>query len=94
MEIYIDDDYLTEQDYKVAQANGISPRNAYQRVHYYQWDTQRAITEPLREYIGTWQEWKETCAKNGISNPCFNARLKKGMLPEEAATLPVGKRGR
>jgi hypothetical protein len=80
--------FLTDEHYLIAEQNGISKRNVYQRWYYYGYDIQRAITEPLKTCSNVWSEWKEVCKSNGISNDCFNMRIKKGMPPEEAATMP------
>lgn len=86
---------LTERAYEIANQNDIPRDIAYQRFHVNGWTAEDAITIPVKRWDGSpWPAWKETCKKNGVSNPLFNARIKKqGMTPEEAATTPVGKLG-
>lgn len=83
---------LTDEHYRIAEQNGISKRNAYQRWYYYSYDINRAITEPIKKYSLVWPEWKEECKRNGISNELFNIRLRNGLSPELAATKPVARR--
>lgn len=83
-------DELTEEHFKIAESNGISRKNVSQRYWDYGWDIEKAITKPIEEKESDWLTWKETAIKNGISNPLYNARLKKGMTPEKAATTPIG----
>jgi hypothetical protein len=84
---------IAEKYYIIAEANGISRANVQSRFWNYGWDMERVITEPLRKSDSVWLQWKETSLKNGISNECYCARVRKGMTPEEAATTPVQKRG-
>lgn len=92
--------YLTEEDYAVAKSNGISRKYAYKRYYEYNYDRERAITEP----VGTskrvtpnmllWEEWKDVAEANGITKHNFYNRLntqsKKKWTPEAAATIPIG----
>lgn len=81
---------ITEEAYRIGKKNGISRQMVHQRWYQYEWAIERAITEPLKKTDSSvWDEWKETCKANGVSNECFNRRVKiQGMTPEEAATMP------
>jgi hypothetical protein len=84
---------ILESHYKIAEDNGISRKNVRQRYYDYLWSIERAITEPIKQVKqSTWSEWKDIALKNGIYNELFHVRLKKGWLPEKAATEPITKR--
>ena len=88
-------EYLTEEDLKIAESNGISRKNALQRVYLYGYSIEDAITKPLRNKGGTgeWMKWKETALAHGIDCAAFYNRVKHyGYTPEEAATNPPQKR--
>jgi hypothetical protein len=84
--------YVTDEQYEIAARNGISKHNVNQRVYNYDYDVERAITEPLRKPSTRWQQWKEIALAHGISNEAFNSRIARGMPEEEAATRPIGTR--
>lgn len=85
--------YLTEDDYIIAAANGISQKRAYQRFYQYGWDRERTITQPI-DKISRWDRYKSICKENGISQAMFNARILLGKSPYEAATTKRSSRGR
>lgn len=81
--------YFTEEDYEVAAANGISREQAYNR-RYLGWSKQDAITKPLvPKRRALYWKYEELCKKHGISRKTFDARVKKGMKPELAATKNI-----
>lgn len=45
----IDDFFISEHDYQIAEQNGISRKNAWQRVNLYGFDISEAITKPLKK---------------------------------------------
>lgn len=80
-------DYLTPEDYATAEANGICRHTVYQRFYHYGWDKQRAITEKIRtKESDIWKQYKDICAKHGLSSENFQGRLKLGWDPMIAAT--------
>lgn len=80
---------LTEEDYKIAESNGISRNTARHRYQYYFWDKDRAITEPVRGYIDK-SKWVKIAEKNGVSRATFHYRMWKYKWSEEkAATTPT-----
>ncbi|MEK4713444.1 hypothetical protein [Sporosarcina sp. FSL K6-5500] len=90
-------DYITPKDYETAEANGISKRAVYQRVATYQWDIDRAVTQPLRNISSfglAWVKWEETATKNGIARNRFYHRIKIDGWSEEKAATQKAKTGR
>lgn len=89
---------LTEQDYRIADENGIERLLAYRRVNECGWNIERAITEGVNEKhrpTGAWERWKEAAQRNGVSHQLFRTRLSRGKSEEEAACEPPRKpRGR
>jgi hypothetical protein len=81
--------FLTYEDIDIAKANGIDYLNAYNRVHKLNWPVEKAITTPLkRKEDQLWPKYRELAAKHDIKHWCFFQRLKRGMSPEQAATMP------
>jgi Zn-dependent peptidase ImmA (M78 family) len=82
-------EYLTDEDIKIAEANGIPERNLKYRVYWLGWPKKRAMTQPCITPKKLWPQWKEECEKIGISYSTFYRRMKEmGMTPEQAATTP------
>ena len=85
--------YITPDDYLVAEKNGISRKALNDRVRRYNMDVDTAIVQKLKartEFEPTWQKWKETCEKHGISRKLFYHRIQVNKYNEEkAATDPV-----
>lgn len=83
--------YLTDEDYRIAEENGISRRRAYLR-YYGGWSIHRSITEPVgSSRRSKYHDYKEICEKHGVSYQMFIGRIRKGMKPEEAAISKVTK---
>jgi hypothetical protein len=92
---------LTEVDYMEAEDNGISRNVLYLRYYNYDYDLERAKTEPVGTYkrittnMKHWEEWKDVAEKNGIEKQIFYNRLNaksRKWTPEEAATVTKGAR--
>lgn len=83
-------EYLTEEDYQIAEQNGI-PKNVVDRRYYYsytQWTKEDAITKPLKsppKYEEEWNDMKEIALVNGITRSHFGVRMRRGKSKEEAA---------
>ncbi len=76
--------YITEQDYKTAEMNGIKKDTVRARVYRHGYDIDRAITEKVRPRKETyWFEWKD---KSVVCYSTYLCRINNGMTPEEAAT--------
>lgn len=88
-------DSLTEEDYKIAESNGISRKLAKFRYEQGGMDLNKAITQPVRVQKNEWKLWKEVAEKNGISQNLFYKRTGKdiGWSAEQAATVPPLKNG-
>ena len=83
--------YITPEDYKKAEKNGISKRLLEGRVYISGWNVDRAINEPKRQWIDR-KKWLEVAKQNGIKTETFYRRVNEyGMSPEEASTRKVGK---
>jgi hypothetical protein len=78
---------LTKEEYAIALENGISPQTAYSRRERLKWPVEKCITEPVQESV-KWEDWKEVAEKAGITYMGFWKRIKKGMKPDQAATMP------
>lgn len=87
------DNFLTPEDYEIAEKNGISRELAYSRFYNNHWEKERAITQPKRGTTSVWKQWKEVAEANGIRESTFYSRLNVGLEPEEAATKEVAKNG-
>jgi hypothetical protein len=76
---------LTEKDYAIAEANGISRSLLYQRFYRHEWDKEKAMTKPVRQNLYLWEKWKD---KAVVSETTFRNRVHKGWTEEKAATTP------
>lgn len=94
----VDDRYfLLEEDFLTAEANGIGRRNAVQRVEYFGWSVERAITEPVRRgksaFQKEWEAWEDIATQNGVTRDNFyNRTAMQKWSSEDAATKPVRRR--
>ncbi|OOZ79424.1 hypothetical protein BHL35_15745 [Bacillus cereus] len=85
------DYYITPEDFKRAEGNGISNDTLRQRVYSYGWPKEKAITKPVSYGTG-WKDYKDIAEEYGICYRTFVDRRKRGMDPYEAATKPVMKK--
>ncbi|PEQ09136.1 hypothetical protein [Bacillus toyonensis] len=80
---------ITDGEYEIAEKNGISRVNVFQRVNEHRWNVERAITEPVRNSRGIVNNQISLQAKrNGISHTTLYKRINEGMSPYEAVTKP------
>ncbi|WP_195723877.1 hypothetical protein [Bacillus sp. RIT694] len=79
--------YITDEQYLIANRNGISKKNVYQRVNEYGWSIEKAITKPLHntKNKNTDRALMLLAELNGISYAAYKRRIKDGMDPHEAA---------
>ncbi|HDR8076536.1 MULTISPECIES: hypothetical protein [Bacillaceae] len=88
---------ILDKHYKTAKSNGISKKRVQQRVFRYEWDVERAITQPIgkkkMEFDRKHGNWMHVAEQNGISRDTFYSRLKRGWSYELAATKKPGKQG-
>lgn len=84
--------YLTDEDYQIAEKNGISRNRAYARYYVNCWDKKRAITQPIYKNTKEYREQAKIAQANGISISTFYSRVKTGWSLEEASSKPIGYR--
>lgn len=93
-------DYLiTPEQYQIAEKNGINRRNLIQRVNYYAWDIEDAITIPAvgRGYKreAKYADYLKIAESNGVSYKTFYNRVHTlGWTKERAASTPVMEKGK
>jgi hypothetical protein len=78
-------EYLSPEDFEIAQQNGISEERAKARFYRLGWIKQRAITEPVYQPKHMWAKYKDVSV---VSQNAFYQRIQKGMTPEAAALTP------
>jgi len=85
-----EEDYISEEEYARAEANGITRTCLIQRIRKACWDREDALTRPMKPQRprDSLKQWRELAEKSGISKGTFWARVSGGMSPEEAATMP------
>lgn len=79
--------YLSPDDYRIAEENGISYQRAYERFYKSGWSREETISRPIGKQ-SLWREYQVICEENGITYQCFHNRVKRGIDPEEASRLP------
>lgn len=79
--------YITDEQYLIANRNGISKKNVYQRVNEYGWSVEKAITQPLHNTKNkkTDRTLMLLAELNGVNYGTYKKRIKDGMDPHEAA---------
>ena len=83
--------YISPEHYKIAESNGIGRKTLYTRVHLYDWDVERAITQPVRKGPSVWEAWKDV---SKVNRAAFYVRVSRGMTHEEAALTPPGRKNK
>ena len=85
--------YITPEDFKIAEENGIPEYVVTTRVRKLGWDIDRAITKPVRSKRKFTEEQIKIMEENGVDRNTASGRLNKGWDPKEVLTRPK-KRGR
>ena len=85
--------YITPEDFKIAEENGIPEYVVTSRVRKLGWDVDKAITKPVRVKRKFTKEEIKTMEENEVDRNTASCRLKWGWTLEEALTKPK-KRGR
>ena len=85
--------YITPEDYKIAEENGISKDTLLSRVRKLGWDVDKAITKPVRAKRKFTEEEIKTMEENGVNPNIAAGRMCWGWNLEEAITKPK-KKGR
>ena len=78
--------YITPEDYKIAEENGISKDTLLSRVRKLGWDVDKAITKPVRVKRKFTEEEIKTMEENGIDRNVAAGRRYWGWTLEEAIT--------
>ena len=85
--------YITPEDFRIAEENGISKDTLLSRVRKLGWDVDKAITTPVRAKRKFTKEEIKTMEENGVNQNIAANRMYWGWNLEEAITKPK-KRGR
>lgn len=84
---------ITPAQYAIGVANGISQRNVYQRVNYYGYTIEEAITKPFEEKIYFTNEEKIIMNANNVLPTTARQRINAlGWSREEAISIPVAEK--
>ena len=78
--------YITPEDYKIAEENGISKDTLLSRVRKLGWDVDKAITKPVRVKRKFTEEEIKAMEENGIDRNVAAGRRYWGWTLEEAIT--------
>ena len=82
------DYYITDEEYEIAEKNGISKDTLNFRIRRMGWNKEKALTKPPRKYTDRAKQI-EIAKANGISRATFYDRLSDGWKVEDAYTVPV-----
>jgi len=88
--------WITEEEFAIAEANGISKRTFKRRIYQDDWDFELAMTAKPRSVRqeNKHEKWLVIALKNGISRSTFYSRLNTGWEYIDAANKPVRKKGK
>ena len=82
------DYYITDEEYEIAEKNGISKDTLNFRIRRMGWNKEKALTKPPRKYTDRAKQ-VEIAKSNGIGRSTFYDRLSYGWKVEDACTIPV-----
>ena len=85
--------YITDEDYATAEKNGIKKATVRARVMDFDWEIEKAITTPPRNFINIPPQILRVLKKNKISIATYRGRINTGWSIERAMTEKVGKPG-
>lgn len=77
--------YITDEDYSIAESNGINKKLLYTRVYQLKWPMEQARTQKPRS-----KSYYQLALDNGIGLNRYYKRIEKGWSPLEAATIMKG----
>ena len=78
--------YITPEDFKIAEENGISKDTLLSRVRKLGWDIDKAITKPVRAKRKFTEEEIKMMEENGVNRNIVAGRRYWGWTLEEAIT--------
>ncbi len=81
--------YITPEDYKEAESNGIDKTLLEQRVRIYGWDIERAIKTKNKRHLLS-DEALRKASELGIDRSTVFARMRLGWSEEKAISTPLG----
>ena len=82
------DYYITDEEYVIAEKNGIGKDTLNFRIRRMGWDKEKALTTKPRKYTNRAKQ-VEIAKANGIGRSTFYDRLSDGWKVEDAYTIPV-----
>ena len=82
------DFYITDEEYEIAEKNGIIKDTLNYRIRKMGWDKERALNTPTRKYTKRGKQI-EIAESNGIGRTTFYDRLADGWKVEDAYTVPI-----
>jgi hypothetical protein len=81
--------FVSDNDIKKAEANGVNYKNLYNRVYRLGWEVERAIHTPVKKDSRI-AKYRPLLQKHGIAESVFYTRIyQQGWDLEEAATTPL-----
>lgn len=83
--------YVTPEEYKIAESNGISRDLVNKRIRNYAWDKKKAITLPPSP-TSKYGSIKDRLKENGIAESTFYKRIAYGWSIERACTEAINLR--
>lgn len=83
-------EYLTPEDFEIAEKNGISRDRVIDRFYSDGWSKRRAITQPVRKISAERAKYREIAEQHGITNENFSNRVRRGWTLDEASSIPIG----
>ncbi|MED3586566.1 hypothetical protein [Bacillus thuringiensis] len=89
--------WLTDGEYEIAAANGISRKRLNYRVYKSErWELEEALTAPpgtvRHNYEGKHFKWIQLALGNGIRPNTYYSRVSRGWGHQKAATKPARKK--
>lgn len=86
--------YITPEDYRIAEGNGLSRKDVYRRVYEENWSIKRAITTPKRKIkpmTKYTEKQKSIIKENGLTTRIVSQRICRGWDIERAINIPFVK---
>jgi|SRR5699024_337908 len=85
MSVY-QDYYLSPEDYKAAERNGIYKELLNVRFYHNNWSKERAINQPKRKHVQNCK-YRKRAKDNGININTYTSRVQRGWSKKDASTI-------